>query len=219
MPQKRKQLKIKEPNLWHLVGLITSDGCLSSDGRHINITSKEQDFLNNVNRVLGTENRIGTKNKGKVNQAYQIQFANRNFYDFLLSIGLTQNKSLTLGALKIPPQYFVDFLRGVIDGDGCIRSWIHPTNKKEQWSLRIFSGSPEFINWLSSETEQLLNVFGKIHKNANNTWVLKYGKMAARQIAKQCYYKNCFGLGRKIELAQNCFESYTGWTKSKTVLN
>jgi hypothetical protein len=155
----------------------------------------------------------------KKQKYFHIQIGNKNFYDFLLSIGLSQNKSLTLGALEIPNQYFVDFLRGVIDGDGCIRGWIHPTNQREQWSLRIYSGSEEFIKWLNSATEQLLKVFGKIHKNASNTWVLKYGKMVAKEISRQCYYKNCLGLDRKIKLAADCVDSYRGWDRSKTVLN
>ncbi len=219
MPAHRKELKIEGANLWYLVGLITSDGCLSSDGRHVDITSEDQDFLQTIKDQLKLTSQVCIKNKDFSNQAYRIQIANKGFYDFLLSIGLTQNKSLTLGGLKIPDKYFVDFLRGEIDGDGSIRSWIHPTNKRGQCSLRIYSGSKRFINWLSNTTEQLLKVSGKIHKNAVSVWVLKYGKMAAQEIVGHCYYKNCLGLGRKIKLAQECRDSYKGWTQSRTVFN
>ena len=103
--------------------------------------------------------------------------------------------------------------------DGCIRRWVHPSNNREQWSLRIYSGSKEFIEWLSNVAEQLLKVRGKMHKNATNTWVLKYGKMATKEIAKQCYYKDCLGLVRKMKLAQDCIDSYEGWNQSKIVFN
>ncbi len=219
MPQKRKELKIKGANLWYLVGLITSDGCLSSDGRHIDITSHDCAFLEKLKDAFGISNKIGLKYNALKQESFHIQFANRGFYDFLLSAGLTPNKSVTLGALKIPNRNFVDFLRGLIDGDGSIRRWIHPSNKREQWSLRIYSGSGKFIGWLNNKTGQLLKVCGKIHKNANNTWVLKYGKMAARVIAQKCYYKEAFALVRKNYLAQACINSYKGWGKSKTVLN
>jgi len=219
MPAHRKELKIEGANLWYLVGLITTDGCLSSDGRHIDITSKDYEFLQEIKSQTGVKNCIGSKYNNKKQRSFHIQIGNKNLYDFLLSIGLTPNKSLTLGAIEIPRQYFNDFLRGVIDGDGCIRHWIHPTNKREQWSLRIYSGSVEFIAWLDNEIEQLLKVRGKIHKNAESVWVLKYGKMAGKEITARCYYKNCFGLKRKIKLAQECFGSYRGWNQSKTVLN
>ncbi len=218
MPQKRKDLKIKGANFWYLVGLITSDGCLCKDGRHVDITSKDSAYLLKIKENMGLAAGVCVKNRNTNKQAYRIQISNKNFYEFLLSIGLMQNKSLILGSLKVPEGFFNDFLRGLIDGDGCIQRWLHPTNGKEQWSVRIFSGSVEFIKWLESKIERLLRIEGKIHKHSS-LWVLKYGKMAARQIAGQCYYKGCFGLDRKIKLAQACFDSYQGWSKSKTVLN
>ena len=200
-----------------MVGLITSDGCLSSDGRHIDITSKENEFLQEIKNSLEINNKIGVKFNTKKQEAFHIQIANRNFYDFLLSIGLTQNKSLSLGAIKVPDQYFYDFLRGLIDGDGCIRRWIHPSNNREQWSSRIYSGSGEFIKWLNDTTEALLRIRGRIYRETATKWILKYGKMAAREIVKRCYYKDCLGLNRKIKLAKECLDSYRGWSKSKTV--
>ena len=200
-----------------MVGLITSDGCLSKDGRHIDITSKEREFLQAIKERLGLSSQVCIKNKDTHKQAYRIQIANKGFYEFLLSVGLLQNKSLILGALNVPSPFFIDFLRGLIDGDGCIRRWIHPSNNKEQWSLRIYSGSEEFIKWLKNTAEFLLKIKGKIYKESDSQWILKYGKMVAREIAQRCYYKGCLGLERKIKLAKECFGSYRGWGKSKTV--
>ncbi len=224
MPNKRKVLKIEGANLWYLVGLIASDGSLSMDGRHINITSKDEFFLKKVILMTRLENKIGIKNKGKINQAFQIQFSNKNLYEFLLSVGLTPKKSLSLGKLDIPKEFFIDFLRGLIDGDGSIRSWIHPTNLHEQWSLRIFSGSNVFIAWLKSQIEGYFGCKGKIHsalrpERENLIYTLKYGKIAAKKILKNCYYKNALGLDRKTHLAQKCCSSYAGWQQSKTVFN
>lgn len=53
MPQKRKELNIKSKDLWYLIGLITTDGCLSSDGRHIDITSKDYEFLREIKDSFG----------------------------------------------------------------------------------------------------------------------------------------------------------------------
>ncbi len=219
MANKRKDLNITGPNLWYLVGLITADGCLSSDGRHIDITSKDRSLLTELKKQLGLINKIGVKNKDTYKQAYRIQITNRNFYEFLLSIGLTRNKSLTVGKIKIPNCFFEDFFRGVIDGDGCIRKWVHPSNNREQWSLRIYSGSEKFIEWLKNLAESLLGIQGKVYRESDGLCILKYGKMAAREIAKKCYYENCLGLDRKIKLANECIGSYKGWSKSNTVFN
>jgi len=217
MPHKRKDLNITGSNLWYLVGLITSDGCLSSDGRHIDITAKDYGFLERIKNTTGITNRIGIKYGVRKQRACRIQIGNKSFYNFLLFVGLRPNKSLTVGSLNVSRIYFADFLRGLIDGDGCIRRWIHPSNYREQWNLRIYSGSGVFIKWLNGITEYLLNVKGRVHMETDKKWILKYGKMAAKEITRQCYYKGCLGLERKIRLAQQCLDSYKGWSKSKTV--
>jgi len=224
MPQKRIDLKIEGSNLWYLVGLITSDGCLSSDGRHIDITSKDYEFLKKLKDSLGIINKIGVKNRGKINQAHYLQFSNRNLYEFFLSIGLMPNKSLSLNELDIPQYLFVDFLRGLIDGDGSLRSWTHPTNLHEQWSLRIYSGSKTFIEWLQSKIEEYIGCRGKIHSaprpnREHLIYTLKFGKIAAKKILQNCYYQSAFALERKARLAQRCCSSCIGWRQSKTVLN
>ena len=219
MPHKRKNLNIVGPNLWYLVGLITSDGCLSKDGRQVDITASDYYYLSTLKETLGLSNRVTNKHGLNGRLSHHIQFANREFYDFLISIGLTPRKSLTLKSLKIDENYFHDFLRGLIDGDGCIRRWFHPTNYNQQWSLRIYSGSQKFLEWTKNVVEKLYGAQGRLHqeKKYPTKNALKYGKMAAREILKKCYYDGAFALERKARLARSCVNSYKGWSKSKTV--
>lgn len=217
MPNKRKTLNISGSNLWYLVGLIATDGCLSSDGRHIDITSKDREFLSLLKNSTGITNEIGSKYGLNKKISFRIQIGSKEFYNFLLSIGLTPKKSLTMGALKVQTSFYHDFFRGVIDGDGCVRRWTHPSNGREQWSIRIYSGSRKFLEYLQKESGNVLNVKGALHKETDRKWILKFGKMAAREISKQCYYNGCLGLGRKVRLAQECLGSSTGWRSSKTV--
>jgi len=222
MPRAYKELQLTGSNLWYVVGLITTDGCLSGDRRHIDITSKDSQLLKTVKSVASLKNRVTDKYNGRGQKSYRITIGNGIFYDFLLSIGLMPNKSLILGPIDVPRIYFIDFLRGVIDGDGCIRSWIHPTNYGQQWSLRVYSGSERFLRWLRAVITRQLRVTGSMHVNESKVtpcWILKYGKMAAREICRQCYYPRCIGLKRKIYLARKCISAHSGWGKSKTVLN
>ena len=217
----RKSLKIEDSLLWYLVGVIASDGCLSSDGRHVDITAKESEYLQDLKQKAGLSCRVGIKNKSKRNQSYHLQIGNVEFYKFLLSIGLFPKKSLTLKEVSVPQKYFSDFCRGIIDGDGNIRKWTHPTNKHEQWVLRIYSSSTDFIMWLCERIQNVFGVEGRIYTQKypqkHDAHILKYGKMAAKRIFERCYYKNAVALERKSRLAQECCLSRTGWTKSKTV--
>lgn len=222
MPHKKKDLGIKGSALWYLVGLITSDGSLSKDGRHIDITSKDRNYLLGLKELTGLQNNVTAKSNPKNQAAYRIQFANRDFYDFLLNIGLMPRKSLILKEIKVKEHYFADFTRGMIDGDGCIRSWIHPTNCARQWSLRIYSGSEEFLKWFSNKIELYFGARGKIYKESSREgtkFILKYGKMAAESVLKNCYYDGAFAMERKARLALSCINSDKGWKRSKTIVD
>lgn len=187
--------------LWYLVGLITSDGSLSVDGRHIDITSKEKDFLKSLKEHINISCSIGSKTNGQKKISYRIQIGSRSFYLFLQKLGLTSNKSLTLQKIAIPEEYFSCFLRGVIDGDGCIRKWQSPLSCKFQWYLKITSGSEKFLIWLNKIITKVFSAGGHIYleKYKNyHAFILKISKKEAIQkILKSCYGNNDISLKRK----------------------
>lgn len=115
------------PNaLWYLVGLITADGSLSKDGRHIDISSKRRDFLELIKTEFNISAGIGLKKNGGNGVSYRIQIGSTSFYRFLMTVGLAPNKTCNIKHVNVPSDVFKDFLRGVIDGDGCIRRWTYP---------------------------------------------------------------------------------------------
>ena len=221
MGAKRKKLDIKDPILWYLVGVITSDGCLSPDGRHVSITANDKKYLETLRNAAGIVGKVGIKKNSNHKECFHLQVSNVGLYEFLLSIGLSPRKSLIQKEVNIPPKYFVDFCRGVIDGDGNIRRWIHPSNQHEQWVLRIYSASAEFIIWFQKSIEQTFGAKGRLHieekPGKNRMHILKYGKIAAMEILKNCYYQNALALDRKAQIAQECCGSKRGWARSNTV--
>jgi len=110
------------PEIAYAVGLIATDGSLSSDGRHLILVSKDISLLKTFKKCLGLKNKIGLRRSGYTGRknCHHVQFGNVILYKWLLNIGLMPNKTKIIGALRIPNQYFFDFLRGHLDGDGCI---------------------------------------------------------------------------------------------------
>ncbi len=219
--QQSTWLKELKPNqLWYFVGVIASDGSLSKDGRHVDITSKDYEFLKLLKETLKLPGRVTPKSNGHGGVGYRIQISDRAFYNFLTGLGLMPKKSLRLGPISVSNEHLRDFLRGVIDGDGNIRRWIHPKNGREQWALRIYSGSEDFVKWLQDRIEALWSVKGAMHKETKGGtrpwYILKYGKIAARVILTQCYSDGALSLERKVRLAKECMSSKIGWTQSKT---
>ena len=153
------------PELAYAIGLIATDGCLYGDGRHINLTSKDLDQIKTFAKILGLKNQIGEKQSGYSTGKvyYNFQFGDVLFYKFLESIGLTSNKSKTIGELNIPDRYFADFLRGHLDGDGCTYSYFDPRWKSSYMIYTQFiSASNKHLEWLRNKIDAHCDISGKI---------------------------------------------------------
>ena len=212
---------LRNEKKWYLVGLIASDGSLSVDKRHIDITSSDSEYLQRVRCMCDIRSSVAQKIGGKGTKAFRIQIADKLFYDFLKDVGLNPKKSRVIGPLRVPKEYFCDFLRGEIDGDGSIRSWVHPSNGCEQWSLRIVSASKKYLEWISDQVQILFRARGRIYKDQGegfSKYVLKYGKISAQVILRYCYWCNDLVLPRKHKLALSLINTKSVWKRSKTVM-
>ena len=197
--------------------MIATDGCLVGNGRRVVLVAKERSFLEMLRDRCGLKNAVRKHWNGRGLLAHRINICGREFWLRMSAIGLTPAKSKTIGALEIPEAMFGDFTRGVIDGDGSIRRWIHPTNDREQWSLRIYSASGPFLEWLQARLMKSFAVEGRIHRSHGSVKVLKFGKLAAQRILSSCYDDDVPALERKRRLALACVAVPNGWSRSKTV--
>ena len=191
-------------SLAYVVGLIATDGNLSKDGRHLEFTSKDIEQLETFKRCLGLKNRIAWKTSGYSSKRYpHIQFGNVKLYRWLVRVGVTPKKSKTLGALEIPDEFFFDFLRGSLDGDGCIRTYMDAVfpNSRRLYST-FYSGSRPHLEWIRQTVLRLLGVAGRICPGMR-VWRLTYAKKTSRIVLKAIYYqKGVPCLERKRRLAE-----------------
>lgn len=117
------------PEIAYAVGIIATDGNLSRSPGHVTVVSKDTDLLHTISRCLGVRAPIAPHQSGYgAGPCYHVAWSDRRFYDELLAIGLTPAKSRTLGAVMIPDGHFPDFLRGCIDGDGSIVTYVDRYN-------------------------------------------------------------------------------------------
>src|SRR3989344_2018309 len=186
----------------YAIGLLTSDGNLSSDGRHINLTSQDKEITEHARDIFAIDNKIGRKSRGgsDIKKYYVLQFGSKQFYAFLLSIGLTPAKSKTLRSVDIPDKFFGDFLRGCIDGDGNISESIHPESKQVQLRLRLASASHEFLQWMLAEQRRLWHIEGGwiYHDKKKSVGSLCFGKRDSIKILRRMYqHKSQYYLRRK----------------------
>ena len=198
-------------NFAYIIGLIATDGNLSSNGRHISFTTKDLQLVELYKSCLNLSNTIGKKARGgqKIKKYYVVQFGDVNFYEYLLTIGITPRKSKTLGEIKVPKDFFADFIRGCIDGDGNISISDHPESKHKQLKVRLYSASPHFLLWIHKMIRELWNIEGgHIYRDpVKNVSELSYAKADGGKILKIMYYsKDVPCLKRKQVLAESLGE-------------
>lgn len=177
--------------LAYVIGLITTDGNLSSDKRHLAFVSKDIEQIILFAKILKLKNKI-SPHQSSYNPSgkyFHIQFSNVGLYRFLTDLGLSPNKSHTIGELKIPPKYFTDFLRGHLDGDGNISIVKHPESCHPQLRLRFCSASIKHLRWLKIRIAHMYDINGGfISKSVQNAQYLTYSTADAKRLLEFIYY-------------------------------
>lgn len=190
----------------YIVGLITTDGNLSPDGRHLMIVSKDVSLLKTFKRCLGLKNKIGLRRSGYTGKkdCHHVQFGNVILYKWLVNIGLMPNKTKRIGSLKIPNKYYFDFLRGHLDGDGDIcryQDQVYPGS--ERLYIRFCSASLKHIQWLRKKIKSLLKIKGFVTQG-NHIFYLRFAKRSSLILLPRLYPReNVPCLQRKYKIVKN----------------
>lgn len=191
----------------YAIGLLTTDGSLSADSRHIDLTSKDKEQLENFLKCLKSKNKISFKDSGRNKKYLRVQLGDVNFYRFLIEIGLMPKKTKRLNKIEIPKRYFFDFIRGHFDGDGTFYSYFDPRWKSSYMFYTVLvSASKNHIYWLRKTIRSFLGVEGHITKSIHSSvYQLKYAKAESLKLLPHMYYNSdvvCLSRKRlKIEKA------------------
>lgn len=186
----------------YVVGLIATDGCLLSGRRQLNFKSVDRELVECLLGLLGRANTIHARTSPKGRVFYVTQFGDAALYDWLLRAGLTSRKSLTLGAIDVPDDYFFPLVRGLLDGDGSVISKVARADTKRRddyyWEyLRtVFtSASKPHLEWLSAGIARIARVHGHLSGTDRHVSVvgrtpmfqLRYGKRASLALLPLLY--------------------------------
>jgi len=126
---------------YYFLGLLITDGCIS--GKCLTLGLKESDvyMLEKFAKFLGHRvNVCKYYHKAHGIFQYQVSVKNDEICNNLQNLGNFVNKSYE-GCLKIPINF--DIFRGLIDGDGCVRTI--NKSKKQNTSISLIGASPTLI--------------------------------------------------------------------------
>lgn len=126
------------------LGFMYADGCVNRTSNRIELSLKEEDYNHIVKfkTFLESEHTIGKKSKtikDKTYISYRLGITNEKLKNDLIKHGCVPNKTKVLKFPKLNKKFIKHFIRGYLDGDGCITH--HATSKI---SLEIL-GTEDFL--------------------------------------------------------------------------
>lgn len=180
------------PEIAYAVGLIATDGNLSSSGRHVSLSSSDRDLLETFLRCIGRQAAIGTVRGGYGNGGLHVQIGDVGLCRWLLSIGLTPRKSFTLGSIDVPDTYMPHLLRGLLDGDGSVIDCTYDGSGKAKGGryrtllVRFTSASRAHADWVRDTITRMYGVSGGLWCE-DGVYQLTYGTQASLRLLPALY--------------------------------
>lgn len=121
-----KNIDSEEKAYW--LGFLYADGCINerAKSQNLELTLCEQDknHLYKLRQAINGDMPINLKQvklKGKTFNSYRLQICSTDLCDDLITLGCVPNKSLLLQFPDfLEDELYKHFIRGYLDGDGCI---------------------------------------------------------------------------------------------------
>jgi DNA-binding transcriptional regulator WhiA len=198
---------IDEPLKAYFLGFIFADGWVVYNKEKRNyelgmqLQSRDKYIIDKLNFVLGNVNlithhdpyeHIVCGNKCMTGHTDKIRIYSKNLIEGLMKNGVLPNKTQKDVCPKVSDEFFFDFMRGYIDGDGCF--W----EMKNNYYMHITCASENILSYL----QKRLRYFGidtKIYKEKERKYRLMcVNKNEMGKLIRRIYPdKNVFCLERK----------------------
>jgi hypothetical protein len=181
----------------YFLGLLLTDGYINEERGYIGLDLTDKDVIDFLAKYINVEYKeILPKGKAKLNK-YRITLYGRTLLKDVQRLGVVYNKTYdTKGpALTEDELRYINYiLRGIIDGDGWIRS--------DGREFFICSASLDFIKWC----EKIMLYIGFenikvsfINNEYNGIYLIRTASKYNIEILKQQIYAKPFGMKRKYD--------------------
>lgn len=208
-----KDLNNPETQYW--LGWLITDGNLHDKRINLIITEKDRDVLKNYCKFLNiSNNNILARKSQNINWdiCNTVRFGSKETYEFLINIGVTPNKSLTVN----PSVNFTsDLIRGLIEGDGSIG--IYNNKPKIVFSSSSIKIIEKYENFLSKNN---INFSKYLDKNCKNPhWRISTICSNCLKLINLIYPNNCnLYCNRKYKKAMEIKETYPNYIKEQKLI-
>lgn len=170
-----KEINSKEKAYWY--GFVWADGGVYKNAFEMTLNKKDLQHLKIFKSAITSKHPI--KKHYKYN-TFRFQFCSKYFVKNLNKLNVTERKSYTTLTPIIDDKYFINFLMGLFDGDGCFTC-----NK-----MQIVS-TENVANWLNKKIYELYKLDSKIY-NIKGSVAKRFTIMKKRHVLSimNLLYKN-----------------------------
>ena len=165
----------------------------------MSFVSKDLEQVETLRGCLAIDAPVSWTTSGSGRRHRKVQWRDSVQYEWFLRIGLTPAKSLRLRALQVPDEYFADFFRGCVDGDGSVVVYedrYHAPKKEHYVYTRLYvtlaSASEPFVVWIRATIRELIGIRGAIgvqrRPGRAPLWRLRYAKRESLLLLRWMYY-------------------------------
>lgn len=193
--------KIDSEEKAYWLGFIYADGNISSNNNSltINLSAKDKEHLEKFNNFIKNTKSVrefNTKTNGKEYPTCQIIVTNKHFKERLIELGVCPKKSLVLTFppidIFVNPKLIVDFIRGYVDGDGCLTF-----SYGGRLQMNIL-GTKEFLEGIMKIFPDKFTI-NKVKRLETNVWALRNCGENADYVATKLYKEAKVFMNRKQE--------------------
>ena len=211
------------PEKYYVLGFIVGDGNITKSILSIGLQKDDLGHLQKISNTILGENiaRIkethpkDKKNPGKrtLREVAYFCINNKEVVQILNDLGIHENKTFTVDprTIKIPEEYELNFLLGLIDADGCVHNHVGKTNAegfRNNIQLGII-GNPYVISWCQEIFTKYTGFIQTIayppaYKENKKICTIKITNLRCEEFLKIVYEKNPnLYLDRKRDLYMN----------------
>lgn len=173
---------IDTPNKAYILGLLYADGTRDRDSNNISISLQERDkkILDQINQEIGSNRPLWYVDNSKKKDAkrmnqWRLSFCNERMARSLFEYGLVPCKEFkTTFPNQINEKLWRHFIRGYMDGDGCV------LNGECKWTV---TGNKPLLLFIKDYLQEKLNIYVQdfVHHNGRSHIIRVSG---GRQVKK-----------------------------------
>jgi intein/homing endonuclease len=189
---------------------LLTDGYITDNGWQMRLMLKrhDRDVLEKIKKLMKFSGKIYDSEHNDGRKFSYLRICRKEIVQDIFSLGMARhNKTFNTVLPTVPEYVFWDLVRGIFEGDGCIR---HRTKNTNVLEITICGATKQFIIDLQSALEKC-GIFMRL--SVNNSGVYTITTRSNADALRLCYFMyantdESIRMNRKFEVYKNYINTY-----------